>query len=315
MISRTRLFLPLLTACVATLTSASHAQPRKKSQPVTQADLDRLERKVDEQRRLFEKLVQLQLQSVQSMNAALTGGAPAATTPAPGTPVATNPATPAEPGPAGATKDPAATTGPKRVKPAAPAVPVVAEVGAVGTVVGKIEGGADAIVYVEDIVSSAKGSAAMKQEGKQFVPQVLVVQKGTTVAFPNRDAIFHNVFSVTPDHTFDLGSYRQGDSKSVTMVKPGVLTVYCNMHPQMIGHILVVPNGNYVRAGKDGFFRLPNVPAGKHKIVAWTPTAKPVTVAAMVTSGEVTTVELALKRGKAAPHVKKDGMPYGSYEQ
>ena len=106
----------------------------------------------------------------------------------------------------------------------------------------------------------------MKQEGKAFSPSTLVVTKGTRVDFPNRDAIFHNVFSVTPDNSFDLGSYRQGESKSVTMAKTGVVTVYCNMHPQMVGHILVVPNGNYVRAGKDGFFRLTNVPgfAGIH---------------------------------------------------
>ena len=185
-----------------------------------------------------------------------------------------------------------------------------------GTVVGKIENGADAIVYVETVNAPAKGAtAAMKQEGKAFAPSTLVVVKGTKVDFPNRDAIFHNVFSVTPDNSFDLGSYRQGESKSVTMTKPGVVTVYCNMHPQMVGHILVVPNGNYVRAGKDGFFRLTNVPTGHHRIVAWVPNSKGVSVAANVVENEVATVEMSLTRGKASTHTKKDGMPYGSYEK
>jgi hypothetical protein len=155
----------------------------------------------------------------------------------------------------------------------------------------------------------------MKQENKQFLPQVLVVQKGTTVQFPNMDAVFHNVFSVTPDNSFDLGNYRQGESKGVTMTKPGVVSVYCNMHPQMVGHILVVPNGNFVRAGKDGFFRLSNVPAGKHRIVAWAPDAKPVGSDVEVSEAEPVTVELELKQRRSGPHVKKDGMPYGSYEQ
>jgi hypothetical protein len=160
----------------------------------------------------------------------------------------------------------------------------------------------------------ARGTATMKQEGKQFLPPVLIVQKGTTVQFPNLDAFFHNVFSVTPDNSFDLGSYRQGESKSVTMTKPGVVSVYCNMHPQMVGHILVVPSALYARAGADGFYRLANVPAGKHKVVAWAPNAKAVTMDVEVVEDEVTTLEMEVKKGREGPHLNKDGMPYGSYK-
>ena len=180
---------------------------------------------------------------------------------------------------------------------------------------GKVTGAADAVVYVDDIVVPTRGTATMKQEGKQFQPAVLIVQKGTTVQFPNLDAFFHNVFSVTPDNSFDLGSYRQGETKGVTMSKPGVVNVYCNMHPQMVGHILVVPNGNYVHAGKDGFFRLSNVPTGHHRIVAWAPDSKPVVAEADVNETEAVTVELELKKGRSGPHLKKDGLPYGSYDK
>jgi hypothetical protein len=154
----------------------------------------------------------------------------------------------------------------------------------------------------------------MKQEGKQFVPRVLVVQKGTRVDFPNLDAVFHNVFSVTPDNSFDLGSYRQGESKSVTMSKPGVVSVYCNMHPQMVGHILVVPSSLYARAGADGFYRLANVPAGRRRVVAWAPNAKPVAMEVEIAEDEVTTLELEVKRGRTGPHLNKEGLPYGSYK-
>jgi plastocyanin len=181
--------------------------------------------------------------------------------------------------------------------------------------VGKVTGAPDAIVYVEDIVATARGSAVMKQENRQFLPRVLVVPTGTNVQFPNMDALFHNVFSVTPDNSFDLGSYPKGESKGVTMSKPGVISVYCNMHPEMVGYIVVVPNGNYVRAGKDGFFRLQNVPTGRHRIVAWAPDAKPAVAEAEVTETEPVTVELELKKGRGGLHLKKDGMPYGSYEK
>ncbi|HMG11616.1 MAG TPA: hypothetical protein VK571_00440, partial [Gemmatimonadaceae bacterium] len=140
------------------------------------------------------------------------------------------------------------------------------------------------------------------------------VQKGTKVELPNRDAVFHNVFSVTPEASFDLGSYRQGETKGVAMTRPGVVNVYCNMHPQMVGYVLVVPSSLFVRAGQDGFYRLPNVPSGKHRIVAWAPNAKPVVSEVQVADDEVVTAELEIKRGRALPHTNKDGLAYGSYK-
>src|SRR5262249_21883011 len=143
--------------------------------------------------------------------------------------------------------------------------------------VGKVRGGAsDVFLYIDDVVAAGQGTAVMKQEGRQFVPRVLAVQKGTRVEFPNLDTVFHNVFSVTPDTSFDLGSYGEGETKTATLMHPGVVNVYCNIHSKMAGYILVVPSNLYVRVGQDGFFRLPNVPSGKHRLVAWAPNAKPV---------------------------------------
>ena len=303
-IHRSWFTLVIVLGCSITLTPYAEAQPKKKPAAATKADIDRLEKRIEDQQRMIDKLVSLQKQYLQSLVSLFSqGGQPPSDVKAPTEPVGK--------------VEPVKTDDPKPpvAKAADPRPKVVAKKDGAGTVVGKIAGAADAIVYVDTISASAKGAATMKQEGKQFLPQVLVVQKGTTVQFPNRDAIFHNVFSVTPDNSFDLGSYRQGESKSVTMTKPGVVSVYCNMHPQMVGHILVVPNGNYVRAGKDGFFRLTGVPAGKHRIVAWAPNAKPVSKDADVNDAEVVTVEFELKKGRSGMHTKKDGMPYGSYEK
>jgi plastocyanin len=285
------------------------AQPRGRAPAVTRADIDRLDKKIEEQQRRIDKLIKLQLQYMQ-MIAGLSDGTPPPVVPEPKAP-----------------EPKADTPKPPDVKPVAgadakarPASAMVApkpkpKAEAMGNIVGKVTGASDAVVYVEDIVVATRGTATMKQENKQFLPSVLVVQKGTTVQFPNLDAFFHNVFSVTPDSSFDLGSYRQGETKGVTMSKPGVVSVYCNMHPQMVGHILVVPNGNFVRAGKDGFFRISNVPAGRHRIVAWAPDAKPVVTDAEVSDAEAVTVELELKKGRSGPHLRKDGLPYGSYEK
>lgn len=305
----------------------------KKPAPVTQADIERLEKKIADQQRLIERLVRLQQQYLASLVALMpeaAGGAPlpplVATVepkvdpkaPKSDAAIEAGTGTPAKPDTKPDTKPgakPGAKADPKAVAAAQPGAPKKPGAGKTGTVVGKVKGGGgDTYVYISDIVSNATGSATMKQEGKQFVPRVMAVQKGMRVEFPNLDAVFHNVFSVTPDNSFDLGSYRQGESKSVTMSKPGVISVYCNMHPQMVGHILVVPSSLYARAGADGFYRLTNIPAGKHKLVAWAPNSKPVSMEVDIVEDEVTTIELEVKRGREAPHTNKDGLPYGSYK-
>jgi plastocyanin len=299
---------------VAALAPETRADSKKKPATATKADVDRLETRIEEQQKQIDKLMKAQQAYLQALKAldssASTDAKPddAKTEPKVVAPAAVEP-----PKPKATDKAAVGFTDSKPAKARLEPKPVAKKPEGVGSVVGKVTGVGDAVIYIDDIVETGRGSATMKQEGKQFIPNVLIVQKGTTVQFPNMDAFFHNVFSVTPDHSFDLGSYRQGETKSVTMAKPGVLSVYCNMHPQMVGHILVTPNGNYVRAGKDGFFRLTNVPAGRHRVVAWAPNAKPVMAEAEVSDAGVVTLELELKKGRSSPHTKKDGLPYGSY--
>jgi plastocyanin len=311
---RSTILLTIIAGLAITVNPIA-ANPRKQAKPksATASDVERLDKRIDEQQRQIDRLIKLQQLYQQALNAALEGTATQI-------PVVDKPVAADKPAPAHVDKPPVAAPEPKPAPPSPPKAivekkPKKEEPPGNGTIVGKVTGVADAIVYIEDIVAPVKGTAAMKQEDKQFIPRVLVVAKGTTVSFPNRDAIFHNVFSVTPDNSFDLGSYKQGESRSVTMNRPGVVTVYCNMHPQMSGHILVVPNGNYVRAGKDGFFRLPNVPAGTHRVVAWAPNAKPTVVETDVETDQVATIEMSLTKGRATQHTKKDGLPYGSYEK
>jgi plastocyanin len=283
------------------LLARADAQPRKK--PATQADIDRLEKKIEAQGKLIENLIRVQMQYAAALGQVLAGGAPVAPPVSEGSnaPITPKPEPKPEPKPDARVDKPK-----KEAKPVAKAK---------ATLSGKVRGASDAYIYIDDLVASVNGSATMKQQGKQFVPRVLVVQKGTRVEFPNMDTIFHNVFSVTPDNSFDLGSYRQGESKSVTMVKPGVVNVYCNMHPQMVGSILVVPGGYFTHAGADGAYTLANVPAGHHRVVAWAPNARPISKEVDLGDAESITVDFELKQSRAQPHTNKDGMPYGSYKE
>jgi plastocyanin len=113
----------------------------------------------------------------------------------------------------------------------------------------------------------------MGQTNRRFSPELLVVQAGSKVSFPNNDPIFHNVFSLSGPKTFDLGNYPRGDTRIVAFPEPGVVYVNCHLHSNMTAAIVVTPNRWNARADRDGRFELPDVPPGKYTIVAWHKTA------------------------------------------
>jgi plastocyanin len=96
-------------------------------------------------------------------------------------------------------------------------------------------------VYLENVPgpppTPLKG--VIRQRDLSFLPGIMVVPTGTTIEFPNDDKVFHNVFSVSSAARFDLGLYKSGTSKEVTLKRPGVVDVYCNIHPQMAARIKV----------------------------------------------------------------------------
>jgi plastocyanin len=158
----------------------------------------------------------------------------------------------------------------------------------------------DAVVYVESIAPaidstlSVEGSApAMEQKDQAFAPRVVAVPVGAAVAFPNRDPIFHSVFSVSPVKRFDLGKYGRGKSKSVRFTKPGPVNIYCDIHSDMAGFILVVPNRAFTQPDADGRFALPSLPPGTYTVVAWHPDFKSVRRTVQIPEGGDAAVDLA----------------------
>lgn len=106
--------------------------------------------------------------------------------------------------------------------------------------------------------------ARMLQKGKMFTPHILPVMTGTTVDFPNADPIFHNAFSSYNGQIFDVGLYPPGTSRAVSLTRPGVLRVFCNIHPTMSAIILVLNTPWFVKTAKNGSFEM-NVPPGEYE--------------------------------------------------
>jgi plastocyanin len=186
-----------------------------------------------------------------------------------------------------------------------------------GTVTARVRQGATAataVVYAEPLDGTAPARpgppAAIEQKGKTFLPRVLAVPVGTPVRFPNHDSIFHNVFSLSAGNVFDLGLYRSGDSRTRTLGAPGVVRIFCNIHPQMSAFVVAAPTPWVAVAGSGGAFRL-ELPAGRYRVTALSERAAAVT-AEVTVSGTTSAPPLALDESafSAAPHLNKFGKPY-----
>jgi plastocyanin len=172
---------------------------------------------------------------------------------------------------------------------------------------------AQTIVYAEPLDGgrTQPGQFKMTQKNKSFVPHVLAVPAGSTVAFPNDDLIFHNVFSVSRPNPFDLGLYRAGTSKDRTFATPAAYHVFCNIHPQMSAIILVLPTSYITEADTAGNYHL-DVPAGRYRVTAWSERAEAASIELSVPASTINAPDLSLDESKFVEtlHKNKFGQDY-----
>lgn len=175
----------------------------------------------------------------------------------------------------------------------------------------------NAIVSVRGIkVKGLKQTPDVKAKLCEFLPFTgVLVNKGNfivenTDADPNdpksKEGVLHNphsfdVLGAKSSTLFNIGLAKKGDKldKKIKMRmarKGSVLRLQCDQHEFMQAWFLPVTNANFDVSGGDGSFEIAEVPAGKHKVLAWHPVAGNVTMEVEVKDGATVEANFDIKK-------------------
>jgi hemoglobin len=140
----------------------------------------------------------------------------------------------------------------------------------------------------------------VEQRNRQFAPRVLVVPVGSTVAFPNFDSIYHNVFSRSAVHPFDLGLYKAGQEREIRFEKEGVVRIGCNLHANMSAVVAVVSAPYYAVTDAQGRFTFRSLAPGNYRVRVYTEGSDEPTVQPVRIDPERNTITVALTAASSA---------------
>lgn len=183
------------------------------------------------------------------------------------------------------------------------------------------ENRSDIVVWLEPVhplnsMTLKPQRAQLLQKDKMFHPHILVITAGSTVDFPNADPIFHSAFSTFDGQVFDVGLYPPGTSQPVHFSRPGIVRVFCNIHPSMSAIIVVLDTPYFTKAERDGQYHLSDVSPGEYELHVFDERATAGQESQMVlTVGPLTdTIAPRLHLSEAGyvhlPHKNKYGLDY-----
>ncbi len=160
---------------------------------------------------------------------------------------------------------------------------VLTVIGLPGTAAAAPNGGNEGNAENEDPI--------IRQETCEYAPHVLTAVVGQTLQIRNTDDVLHNIHAYDEGQgtLFNLAQPIQNMVNKVSLDKPGVVTVKCDVHRWMLAYVVVAPHRYTAMTDENGTFRIDGIPPGSYQLRAWHEALgqldKPVTVRA---GGETT---------------------------
>ena len=160
--------------------------------------------------------------------------------------------------------------------------------------------------------------ARIEQRDRRFIPQLLVIQRGTQVEFPNNDTISHQVYSFSPARRFQLSLYKGTVHPPIAFDTPGLVVLGCNIHDDMIGYVLVTDSPYFGLTDANGSAHIAGVPAGRYTLHVWAPRIADTTASLdrgveVAESGEATVGVTLAKPLLAAPSPRPGRAEWDAY--
>ena len=165
-----------------------------------------------------------------------------------------------------------------------------------GTVAGKVilaaagkdrADASNAVVWIEGAhatAGAAKGE--MRSASKRFEPRVIgVLERTRPWSFPTRTRSTTTSSPSRAPTASTSASTAAAPPSPRQFDQPGLVRVYCNIHPQMVGFVMVVDSDFVAVTGPDGAFRFDDVPPGPHVVKAWNEEGGEVSVPVTVQAG------------------------------
>jgi plastocyanin len=175
------------------------------------------------------------------------------------------------------------------------------------------------VVWLEPTSGTPPASttpASVAHKSKTFVPHVVALRVGSKVTFPNQDPFFHNAFSNYDAQAFDVGLHAPGTSREFTFTRPGIVRLFCNIHPTMSAIIVVLETPYFAVTNAQGAFRI-TAPPGEYRLKFFHERALPDVLTSLektFTIGEDDVVLPAVAISEAGylvpPHKNKYGKDY-----
>ena len=136
---------------------------------------------------------------------------------------------------------------------------------------------ANVVVSLKGLSGKSTGESAtpavLDQKGCEYVPQIFAIQTNQKLIVKNSDPVLHNIhttpLSTSGNKEENKPQTAQGPDLSFVFSKPEpFLRFKCDVHQWMYAWVTVFDHPYFAVSGKDGTFKIANVPPGKYTLEA-----------------------------------------------
>lgn len=147
-------------------------------------------------------------------------------------------------------------------------------------------------------MADREGPALLRSRAGDLLPPVLAVSAGQPIALRSADGLHHRFFSSSRPQGFEPVDVPGGESRQLSLEQPGVVRVYCSLHPREEGTIVVAPSRHFSALKAPGGYALREVPPGDYALRTWSEAHETEGQPVRVQRGKSTVVEIELGPGR-----------------